>query len=270
MLMTRFCLLVLLALIAMSASPIFVSIANGQVLSSSSPIINVEPTVVRQGENVVFTGSGFTPNGTVITCIATVVGPGMGSCIVNGNADGVGNIDITMLVGTNIFSGSQTAWAWDGKVFGTRSNTVFITVNPSGTNESAPQIAVLPTIVIQGMNVTFDGGGFTPNGTVQMCIAARCVSDQGLTARNDGSISLPMLVGSNVPTGQQPAWVVDVSKQIISNTVAITVNPVGPSTGESPSAIPGFPLEAIVAGLIIGITAIIILRRKTTTKRSWH
>jgi hypothetical protein len=79
---------------------------------SPTPVVSTDKTTYAQGELIQFSGTAFTPGGSVLGCLST---DNDGSLICSGgsSADGQGNVAGTMQVGTNIPVGPQKFVARD-------------------------------------------------------------------------------------------------------------------------------------------------------------
>lgn len=106
-------------------------IGYGRV-DASNAVLNVlsvstDKMIYAQLESVLFTGTGFTPGGSISSCISTGNVAGVGLCVGQPNADSGGNVGGSMLVGTNIPSGPQKFWVADIST-GRDSNAVQLTI----------------------------------------------------------------------------------------------------------------------------------------------
>ena len=168
-------------------------VKNFTVIGPHVPTIMVTPTTVIRGQNITFTGGGFTHNGKVDVCIA-------GLCAMSaGTADSSGNINIQMSVGDNIPTGSQDAWAHD--VSSNRdSNSVTITVQSGGGG--APIVSVSPKTVKLNDTVTVNLSNLV-SGTVYtntLRWSGNAISLGNLTATGS-TASFQFSVGANLPAG---------------------------------------------------------------------
>ena len=103
-----------------------------QAYNSLIPFVSTDKTTYAQGEYLQFTGTGFTPGGSISSCISTNNVAGVDLCVSQPNADGQGNVAGSMLVGSNIPLGSQKFWVTD---FSTsrNSNAVQLTITSTST-----------------------------------------------------------------------------------------------------------------------------------------
>jgi hypothetical protein len=79
---------------------------------SPTPVVSTDKTTYAQGEVIHFSGTGFTPGGSVSACLSTD-NDGSLLCVGEPNADSQGNAAGTMTVGTNIPVGPQKFMAVD-------------------------------------------------------------------------------------------------------------------------------------------------------------
>jgi len=93
----------------------------------ANPFVSTDSMTYVQLESVLFTGTGFTPGGSISSCISTGNVAGVGLCVGQPNADSGGNVGGSMLVGTNIPSGPQKFWVADIST-GRDSNAVQLTI----------------------------------------------------------------------------------------------------------------------------------------------
>jgi M6 family metalloprotease-like protein len=101
------------------------------VSSTFVPYVSTDKTTYAQLESILFTGTGFTPGGSISSCISTD-NDGSLLCITQPNADGQGNVAGTMQVGTNIPVGPQKFMGWDVST-GRYSNAVQLTITSAST-----------------------------------------------------------------------------------------------------------------------------------------
>ena len=83
------------------------------LMRAINPSVGTDKTTYAQGEYVQFTGTGFTPGGSISSCLSTGNVAGVGLCAGQPNADSQGNIAGSMMVGTNIPPGPQKFWVAD-------------------------------------------------------------------------------------------------------------------------------------------------------------
>ena len=93
----------------------------------ANPFVSTDKTTYAQLESILFTGTGFTPGGSISSCISTNNVAGVGLCVSQPNADGQGNVGGSMQVGTNIPPGPQKFWVADIST-GRDSNAVQLTI----------------------------------------------------------------------------------------------------------------------------------------------
>jgi len=119
------------------------------VQPSVNPQISVSPTTVNQGDYITISGSGFTPNGKIDTCIA-------GWCMTpNITVGSDGKFTVQMQVGTNIPAGNQPVWAHD-QASNKDSNVVYITVQ-----------APTPTLMYESAHFKWYGVRSLINGNIE-------------------------------------------------------------------------------------------------------
>jgi hypothetical protein len=94
--------------------------------------VNTDKTTYAQLESISFTGTGFTPGGSISSCISTGNVAGVGLCVGQPNADSGGNVGGSMLVGTNIPPGPQKFWVADLST-SIDSNAVQLTITSAST-----------------------------------------------------------------------------------------------------------------------------------------
>ena len=97
----------------------------------ANPFVSTDKTTYVQLELIHFTGAGFTPGGSVSSCLSTD-NDGSLLCVGQPNADGQGNVAGTMQVGTSIPVGPQKFMGWDAST-GTYSNAVQLTITSAST-----------------------------------------------------------------------------------------------------------------------------------------
>jgi len=201
-----------------NTNAIYVIIQSAPPPPSQDPVLDdVQPRTVKIGGKLTYTGHNFTPNGDVHACIDGIGYMGF-------KADPDGKVNINLTVTSEVQTGSQPAWLRD---VAKAKDTNTINVAVEGGPVVRPTIDVTPKTVKQGEYITFTGSGFTPNGQVKMCLY-QYVSPTIATADISGNFTGQMLVGTNIPTGQQPAWANDVTTDTNSNVVYITVEEAAP------------------------------------------
>ena len=98
-------------------------------VSAPSPFVSTDKTTYAWLESILFTGTGFTPGGSISSCISTGNVAGVGLCVGQPNANSQGNVAGSMAVGTNIPPGPQKFWVADIST-GRDSNAVQLTILP--------------------------------------------------------------------------------------------------------------------------------------------
>ncbi len=100
--------------------------------------------------------------------------------------------------------------------------------NAVAQTATEPVVSTDKTSYAQGESIQYTGQGFTPNGATSAClttndaiISALCVAESN--ADVSGYVSGTMLVGSNIPIGQQAFYVEDVASGLNSNKLEVTI-----------------------------------------------
>ncbi len=121
-----------------------------QVIGSNLNIYGVEQVTTDlsnylQGAEIFYSGSGFTPNGAIFTCLTTA---GQGStlaCISGPNANNNGIVQGSMLIGTNVNLGNESFYIVDSAT-GISSNPVslFVYTGVTGSLDLSPAESAAP------------------------------------------------------------------------------------------------------------------------------
>ena len=140
------------------------------------------------------------------------------------------------------------------------SYTITVTGNSAGDSASATF-----TLTVSPVSISLSPPGASPGNSIQVYGAGFSLLDTSCSVSGPAvtsptcSISGGTVSGSftvaNVDAGYYTVTVTGSSGDSASATVAV-----GPT---STPAIPGFPVEAILIGLVLGLAAVAILRRKT-------
>jgi hypothetical protein len=107
--------------------------------------VSASPSTVSQGQSVSFSGSGFTPGGSISSCISTGNVAGVGQCVAQPNAGSQGNVAGSMQVGTNIPPGPQKFWVLDAST-SIDSNAVQLTITSPVTVTVTATVIVTSTV----------------------------------------------------------------------------------------------------------------------------
>jgi len=210
--------------------------ANFQV-NAATPAISVNPHVAGVGATVQVSGSGFAPIDS--------------SCSLSGGG-AVASETCSVTNGT-VSASFIVATAAAG------SYTITVTGNPAGDSGSAVfTLSISPTSIVlnpvggaPGATIQVSGSGFSLDDS------SCSISGVGVSSPNcsisGGTISGSFIV-ANVGTGYYTVTATGSTGDSASANLAV-----GPTTVP---AIPGFPIEAILSGLLLGFSILALLRRK--------
>jgi len=213
--------------------------ANFQV-NSAIPTITVNPSTAGVGATVQVSGSGFAPSDS--------------SCSLSGG--GVVASE-TCSVSNGAVSASFVVAAASAGSF-----TINVTGNPAGDSASA-----LFTLSVSAASMSLNPTGGAPGGSIQVSGTEFSLADTSCTISGTAvtspncSISGGTVSGSftvaNVGAGYYTTTVTGSTGDSASANLAV-----GPTMAP---AIPGFPVEAILSGLFLGLATIALLRRRGAT-----
>ena len=205
-----------------------VTITGGQTLNAGdnylvavanpSLLIDGGPSSTRaQGGTFNFTGSHYTPSGTVILHLQKP--DGSTQTLANVTANSSGGVSWSYTSGCTDATGTYSAWAKD-YTSGLVSNTVIEIVTASSS--------CTPTLLIdggtsstkaQGGTFTLTGSNYTPNGTVSIINGTALSS---VTATSSGTLpSWPWATDCTTATGTYKIYAIDTTGKISNNITAI-------------------------------------------------
>lgn len=211
-------------------------------VGAAQPTISLNPSSAQVGANVQVTGSGFSPSDS--------------GCSLSGGASVASET-------CSITNGALTA---SFIVANTASGpyTITVTGNPGGDAASATfslihlpvSITINPTIASVGTTVQVTGSGFSLSDT-SCSLSSSAVSSQSCSVA--GGVLSGSFVAANVASGPYTVTATGSS----GDSAAATLNVIS----QTIPGIPGFPAEAILLGLSLGIILIILQRRNMRAKK---
>src|SRR5208282_667741 len=229
---------------------------------TASPLITFSPANGSPGTDISVSGTGFAlsdqscsitspSNQNVVqnpSCAVTSGTGGIHGSFIDGNVSpGQYTIEVTGCAGNNPCSPSQGDFAQQ-----------VLTVSGALT----PAIVLNAVSAVPGTTIQVSGSGFSSSDT--SCSLSGSAVGSPTCSISGGTLSGSFVV-ADVATGYYTVNAIGSTGDSASATFGV-----GPS---SAPAVPGFPIEAIVAGLLLGIAIVAIFRRRlinhsTTLERS--
>jgi len=207
-------------------------------VNAAAPSITLSPSTARAGATVQVSGVGFSPSDSACTLSGGTVVASQTCSITNGAVT-------ASFVVANVATGPYT-----------------ITVTGSPTSDSASTVFNVGTPV----SITLTPGSGPPGFTVQVTGSGFSTNDASCTIASPAVISASCSISAGALTGSFVVANVGVGYYTVTATgstgdFASATFAVAPY---SAPAIPGFPFEAILAGLLLGVGAVILFRRRLT------
>lgn len=218
---------------------------------TGGPLITLSPTSGVPGADISVTGTGFqlsdqacsitSPSSSNVVinagCSVTSGTEGIhGSFVVGNVAPGQYVIEVTGCTGNNPCTPSQGDFAQQ-----------VLTVTAALT----PAIVLNANSVIPGTTIQVSGSGFSSSDT--SCSLSGTAVSSATCSISGGTLSGSFVAG-NVATGYYTVTAIGSTGDSASATFGV-----GPSNAP---AIPGFPIEAVLSGLLLGIVIVAIFRRR--------
>ncbi len=217
---------------------------------TGGPLITLSPTSGVPGTDISVSGTGFqlsdqacsitSPNPNVVInsgCSVTSGTEGIHGSFVVGNVPaGQYVIEVTGCSGNNPCAASQGDFAQQ-----------VLTVTAALT----PAIVLNANSVVPGTTIQVSGSGFSTSDT--SCSLSGSAVSSSTCSISGGTLSGSFVAG-NVATGYYTVTAIGSTGDSASATFGV-----GPSNAP---AIPGFPIEAILSGLLLGIAIVAIFRRR--------
>jgi len=204
-------------------------------INPAAPSITLNPSTARPGASVQVSGSGFSPSDSACSLSGGAVTSG--TCSVSD-----GTITASFVV-ANVASGTYT-----------------ITVTGSQAADSASALFTITS----PLSISLSPGSGPPGFTVQVTGSGFSTSDNSCTIASPAVTSSSCSISSGTLTGSFVVANVAVGYYTVSATGS-TGDSASSTFGVAPysaPAVPGFPLEAIIAGLLLGLGTVIVLRRR--------
>lgn len=211
---------------------------GGLQVTGITRFVTTDKTTYAQLESILFTGTGFTPGGSISSCISTGNVAGVGLCVGQQNADSGGNVGGSMLVGTDIPSGPQKFWVSDVST-SRDSNAVQLTITSAIFVLHVQSSPITRVLISLGspptpyMNTNFDitstnsfsSGPFTAVSSVTVGGSTYLFDHWELDGVNMGANPLATVyVGAGYPSERTAVTVYALSSQITFET-----NPASPA-----------------------------------------
>jgi len=214
------------------------------------PSVSTGKTTYAQLELLSFTGTGFTPGGSVLSCLST---DNDGSLLCSGGtyADGQGKVNAgTMQVGTNIPVGPQKFRArddstgqWSNAVQLTITSPVTVTITRTPTESSTSYITRYTTTTVTSYTSTS-----TSTSTIPTVITVVLVP-LTITSTDQGTQFLTSVVTTTVTN--YTSTTTSTSTSVVYTTVTASPGGAGPA-GAGASSSMAYPALTTVLAIMIG------------------
>jgi pimeloyl-ACP methyl ester carboxylesterase len=193
--------------------------------AQAAPTLNISPSSVQQTAGTfTYTGSNYTPNGTVRRFI--IPPGGSQQEISSTTANSSGQVFWTFSPTCADPVGTTIVWTRDSTT-NQQSNSVNQTVTSHPSCLPAPTLNSNPSSVQQANGTfTVTGSNYTPNGTVRRFIIPPGGSQQEIsstTANGSGNVNWAFSPTCSDPVGTTTLWAVDAATNRQSNNVSQTV-----------------------------------------------
>ena len=223
--------------VSCSGNPCTLKMPNTQVTLDATFQTNVNPQVTTdqstyaQDDYIQYSGAGFTPSGSVESCIS-VDNDGTVVCLgppYTANADSQGDVSGTMQIGTNIPPGPQQFLMQDSTT-GTFSNLVQITVTEPTLTATATQTvtetstttAITSSTATSETTTAITVTSTSTATTGQVCSVTTTTTSTGVTLQVATTTSSTETTATTTSTSATTTFVTSTSTSTIVTTTTVT------------------------------------------------